>query len=135
MDYAQMLIIGGGTSKAEEAEQTARWHQEQQIWLCNTKADFPIGTPVVARMAGPSNELLLDGIVAGEWSPSSYTDKGWPWPFQIPVVWSRHVVRGVRAADVLPGRGLARPSHVGLTSDEWAAVQGARLAASAPAGQ
>jgi hypothetical protein len=130
LTYAQMLIIGGGKSKAEEAEKTARWHQEERIWLCNSEADLPIGTPVVARMAGPSNELLLDGIVAGTWLPSRYTE--WDWRFEIPVAWSRHIIWGVRAGDILPGKGLTRPSHIELTHPEWAAVQEARLSQPEP---
>lgn len=122
--YAQLLIIADGSSSAAQADPTARWHQENRVWLCNSQPDFPVGEPVVARMAGPSNELLIDGIVAGQWGPSRFTD--WPWRYEIAVVWSRHVVHGVRARDVLPAKGLLRPSHIELTQEEWAAVQYAR---------
>ena len=87
--------------------------------------ELPFGTPVVARMGGPSNELLLDGLIAGPWRRSQFTD--WDWSYEIAVTWSRHISFGVRARDVLGEMGVVRSSHVGLTVTEWAAVQRARL--------
>jgi hypothetical protein len=85
MPYAVMLIIGEGTSSPEEAESTARWHQVEGVWLSRQDDNLPPGTPVVARMAGPSNELLLDGIVSGPWAPSRFTE--WKWTYQLPITW------------------------------------------------
>ncbi len=125
MSHAAMLIIGTGSSKADDAADTAAWHQQNRLWLSNHEVALPVGTPVVARMAGPSNELLIDGIVAGEWAPSRFND--WEWEFELPVLWSRHVIRGVLARNVLPHKGLRRHSCVDLTRKEWGAVQSARL--------
>lgn len=126
MPYAAMLIIGGGTYSPETAVDTAAWHQDASVWLSNHKTDLPPGTPVVARMGGPSNELLIDGLVAGQWRVSKRFDE---WELELPVVWSRHVVRGVRARDVLGERGVVRSAHVELTHDEWRAIQTRRLSA------
>lgn len=125
MSYAEMLIVGEGRSPSDEADDVAAWHQEHAVWLCNSRPDLPRGTPVVARMAGRSNELLLDGLVAGDWRDSQFT--GWKWRYEIPVTLSRHLVRDVKARDVLGDRGIARSSHIELSPDEWRAVQVARL--------
>jgi hypothetical protein len=121
-----MLIIGEATYGADVADETARWHQMHGVWLGSDQTELPVGTPVVGRMAGESNELLLDGLIAGAWTKSTHEGK---WKYEIPVVWSRHIVRGVRARDVLGEKGLVRNAHVGLDQAEWAAIQSARLAA------
>lgn len=126
MPHAALLVIGEATSSAEEAEPTACWHQRHGLWLSNRKGELPSGTPVVARMAGPSNELLLDGIVSGPWAVSEFTD--WQWHHQLPITWSKHIIRDVRGRDLLPeNKALSRGSHIGLTPVEWATVQCARL--------
>lgn len=131
--YAQMLIVGDARSSVRDVDDVVRWHQEHSAWLCNSQPIMLRGTPVVARMGGPSNELLIDGLVAGGWRDSRFTQ--WEWQFEIRVVWSRHVVRGVRARDVLGDRGIARSSHIELSRDEWSAVQHARLSAPVRAAQ
>ena len=108
MPYAAMVVIGVGNSKTEDAEETASWHEEHGLWLSNHEADLPVGTPVVARMAGPSNAL--------------------DWQYELPIAWPRHVVRGLRGRDLLPeSRALARSSHVELVRGEWGAIQAAHL--------
>lgn len=128
MPYAAMLIIGEGTSSPIEAEETARWHQEHGLWLSRQDGNLPSGTPVVARMAGPLNELLLDGLVSGPWTPSRLIK--WQWTYELPVAWLAHVIRGILARDHLPeNKALSRSSYVGLDRARWVDVQYARLRA------
>jgi hypothetical protein len=126
MAHAYMLMIGEANSKPDQAEQIAEWHQEQGVWLSNERVRAQVGAPVVARLAGRSNELLLDGHVSGPIEPSVYADKRWA--YQIRVDWSPRIVRGVRAGDVLGPTGKVRPAKVALSEEQWSAIQTARLA-------
>jgi hypothetical protein len=111
--FAQMLMIGVAGSKVDDAADVAGWHQENNLWLANTQFALEVGT-------GPYNELLVNGIVAAGCSSSRFPD--WDWQYEVPVVWSGHIVRGVRARDVLGDTGVARSSHIALSRSQWANV-------------
>jgi hypothetical protein len=55
-----MLMIGTGGSDPGDSDEAVQWHHNHQAWLSNEEHDLPVGTPVIARMGGPSNGLLID---------------------------------------------------------------------------
>ena len=108
--YAAVLMIGDGTSAMREVPDTVRWHQTNRCWISSSASTkLYAGLPVVARMAGESNELLMLGVVSGDWRANDvgYNNR---WPHLLPVAWETHVTRGVYAADVIGKWGKARPA-------------------------
>jgi len=72
--YAAVPMIGGGTSAMREVSDTVRWHQTNRCWISSGASTKPYaGLPVAARMAGVSNELLMPGVVSGDWRATTTT--------------------------------------------------------------
>jgi hypothetical protein len=117
--YAAVLMIGGGTSPMRDVPDTARWHQINRCWISTTASTkLYAGLPVVARMAGVSNELLMLGVVSGDWHAND-VGFGSRWPHLLPVAWETHVTRGVYAADVIGKWGKARPAAMTISKRAW----------------
>jgi len=127
--YAAVLMIGGGTSAMREVPDTVRWHQTNRCWISSSASTkLYAGLPVVARMAGESNELLMLGVVSGDWHAN---DVGYAsrWPHLLPVAWETHVTRGVYAADVIGKWGKARPAAMTISKRAWREIVQALLEA------
>jgi hypothetical protein len=125
--YAAVLMIGGGTSLMKDVSGTVGWHQENGCWISSSISQkLYAGLPVVARMAGESNELLMLGVVSDDWRPN---DVGYAehWPHLLPVAWEHHVKRGVYAADVLGKWGKARPAAMTISKRAWREIMEAML--------
>ena len=118
--YAAVLMIGEGTTPISGVPGTAAWHQEHNLWLAGNRwPRLHRGMPVVSRMAGQSNELLMLGTVAGEWAPIDPEFAGWKWPWQIDVAWEQRVVRNVLARDVMGSAGKSRPAVLTVSRPMW----------------
>jgi hypothetical protein len=118
--YAAVVMIGEGTYKMKDVLPTVRWHQDLNLWLAGRQwSKLYRGMPVVARMAGESNELVMLGIVCGNWEDvdDEYADGGWP--FQIEIAWESHVTRGVLAREVLGSLGKSRPAVMTVSRAAW----------------
>jgi hypothetical protein len=125
--YAAVLMIGEGTSAMSDVPDTVRWHQKTGCWISSSASPkLYQGLPVVARMAGESNELLMRGVVSGNWRPN---DVGFAsrWPHLLPVAWEIHVPRGVIAADVIGKWGKARPAAMTISKRAWREIVDAML--------
>jgi hypothetical protein len=126
--YAAVLMISEGTSKMQDVPDVVAWHQRTNLWLSSTTSPrLHRGMPVVARVAGESNELVLLGTVAGDWEQVNEEFHTWKWDFQIPVAWETHVVRGVYALDVLGELGKSRPAIRTISRGAWQRVVNAML--------
>jgi hypothetical protein len=126
--YAAVVMIGEGTSKMRHVLETARWHQDRNLWLAGQAwSKLYRGMPVVARMAGESNELLMLGIVAGDWESTEDPAQTPRWPFQIPIAWEGHVARGVLALAVLGAPGKSRPAVMTVSRAAWKRIVNAML--------
>ena len=127
--YAAVLMVGDRTSGTNDVSDTVGWHRAHRCWISSRiSGKLHVGLPVVARMAGESNELLMLGVVADDWRPN---DVGYAetWPQLLPVAWEHHVKRGVYAAEVLGRSGKARPAAMTISKQAWREVVAAMLAA------
>lgn len=125
--YAAVLMVGGATSTMSEVPDTVRWHQSTRCWISSgASTKLYRGLPVVARMAGESNELLMLGVVSDDWTDNDvdYADR---WPYKLPVAWETHVTRGVYAADVIGKWGKARPAAMTISKRAWREIVHAML--------
>jgi hypothetical protein len=118
--YGAVLMIGEADRTLKDVDGTVEWHRKRNLWLAGRQwSKLTQGMPVVARMAGESNELLMLGTVAGDWEPIRGDYAGWHWEWEIAVAWEQHVVRGVYALDVLGSLGKSRPAVSTLSKRAW----------------
>ena len=120
--YAAVLMIGRGTSPMRDVPDAIRWHQTNRCWISSSvSTKLYAGLPVVAGMAGESNELLMLGIVSGDWRAND-VGFGSRWPHLLPVAWETHVTRGVYAAAVIGKWGKTRPAQMTISKRAWREV-------------
>jgi hypothetical protein len=126
--YAAVLMIGGASSKLRDIEDTVAWHRRERCWISSSPLTklYP-GLPVVARMAGESNELLMLGVVFGDWKPNDLGHHEDKWPHLLPVAWETYTPRHVKAVDILGTMGKARPAATTISKPAWRRVVNALL--------